>query len=213
MSGFSAASPLPILAPEGIHCAAGPKPVTESLPWVSRPPPPPAPRNTTTHSPPFRSSLLAAIETSLPGPGPRRASWWPSSLLSRLPKASPLLGIGPVQDAEGHWALVAEPGTDRQRALPRPCGSDLLLSSARRALGSTQTSAPRDTYEATPAPASLCAAPGSTASSLGGLATEVSGARSQRTGRARLFTPRLQMCVIRKRHFSSTAREKGRHKF
>lgn len=115
----------------------------------------PPPRNTTTHSLPFRSSLLAAIETSLPGPGPRRASWWPSSLLSRLPEASPLLGIGPVQDAEGHWALVAEPGTDRQRALPRPCGSNLLLSTVRRALGATQTSAPRNTYEPTPAPATL----------------------------------------------------------
>lgn len=118
---------LPIFALGGIFCAGGPNPLPESLQWVS-------PCHTTTHSLLFRSSFLAAIETGLPRPGPRRAARWPSSLLSQFPRASPLLGIGPVQDAAGHSALVAEPSTDWQPDLSRPCGSDLLPITARRTI-------------------------------------------------------------------------------
>lgn len=77
----------------GIHCAAGPNPLPENLQWVSPPPHPTPSRHTTTHSPPFRSSLLAAIETSLPGPGPRRAAVAIQSPFPGSPEPAPGSGL------------------------------------------------------------------------------------------------------------------------
>lgn len=89
VDSLSAASPLPI-------------PRSRRDPLCSRPEPPPGKsavgvpppsRHTTTHSPPFRSSLLAAIETSLPGPGPRRAAVAIQSPFPGSPEPAPGSGL------------------------------------------------------------------------------------------------------------------------
>lgn len=109
----------------------GPNPLPESLQWVS-------PCHTTTHSPLFRSSLLAAIETSLPGPGRL-----PVAVTIQSPFPAPQ-SQPPAQDwsCSGRCEALGSGGGARRR---QATGFATALWVRSAAVGATQTSAPRDT--------------------------------------------------------------------
>lgn len=127
---------------------------------MGAPPPPP-------HYPlPSSPLLLPGCHRNQPArsrPAPRRGGHpvsFPGS-----PEPAPRSGLvlfRTLRDTRLWWR--SQEPTGSELGLPRPCGSDLLLIAARRALGASQTSAPRNTHEPAPVPATLRASPGRTAS-------------------------------------------------
>lgn len=144
--------------------ALGPNPLPESLQWVS-----PLPHNYTLPSLPLLLPGCHRNQPAMSRPVSRRGDHPVSFPCSPEPApSSGLVLFRTLRDTRLWWRSQKQTGSG---VCHGPVGQ-ICCPPVSRAVGTTQTSAPQDTHEPVPVPATLRALPGRAASSPGGLWTE-----------------------------------------